>query len=278
MLQIATIVFREVLEIFILISIILAATASVPQRKFYVTLGVMLGVIGSSVVAIFTRVISEALDSSGQEIFNIIILTISIFLITSTLIWMKSHSKKITNNIKSVSNQVVEGRTSKIILTTIISTCILREGSEIVLFVYSVLAAHQVSYESLIIGFFLGGSIGAACGACIYLGILKFSGKYAFKISSVLLIFIAAGLASEVANLISAAELVDPSMFTEPLWDSSGFIMDDSFIGKLLNILTGYTSKPSALQIVFFISTLGIITSLLKLNEQKVTSQSNYSN
>ncbi len=271
MLQISIIVFREFLEIFILLSIILAATKAVPQRKFYVTLGVMLGVIGSAIVAIFTRVITDSLEGTGQEIFNIIILLASIFLIASTLIWMKNHSKKINASLKSASSQVIEGNGSKIILTTIISTCILREGSEIVLFIYGVLAAHQISYESLISGFFIGALLGAACGICIYMGILRLSKKYVFKITSGLLIIIAAGLASEVANLISTAGFINSAIFTEPLWDSSALVMDNSFLGKILNIITGYTSQPNAMQIIFFISTLGIITSLLKLNEDVST-------
>ncbi len=64
------IVFREVLEAALVISIVLAATRGVAGRGWWVGGGVLAGLLGSAVVAGFAQAIADAAAGMGQEVFN----------------------------------------------------------------------------------------------------------------------------------------------------------------------------------------------------------------
>ena len=64
------IVFREVVEAGIVIGIVLAATRGIAGRGGWVALGILAGVLGASVVALFAGAISNAFAGSGQELLR----------------------------------------------------------------------------------------------------------------------------------------------------------------------------------------------------------------
>lgn len=257
MLKIAVIIFREFLEITLLLSIIIAATKNLKNTKFYVTIGSVLGVIGAVILGLATSYISDLFDGNGQEFFNIIILTLALCTISWTVIWMKKKSATISHDIKSVSQNIADGNGSAIALVIIIATSIFREGSEIFLFSYSILSVQTMAVSEFIIGSIVGFSGGVAAGLALYFGLLKISGKYIFQISSFALMLIAAGFAAEIASLLIASGVVDS--LHEVVWDSSWLISDNSILGQILNTLSGYTAQPSLLQLIFYILTIAVI-------------------
>jgi len=50
------------------------------------------------------------------------------------------------------------------------------------------------------------------------------------------------------------------------LWDSSGWLPQDSIVGRLLHTLVGYTDRPTELQLVAYIATLAIMTLLTRIS------------
>ena len=67
MFKIAIIIFRECLEIALLLGIILASTRHIKDSKLYVIAGAMLGVVLSSIFAFFIRTITVAYGTYGDE-------------------------------------------------------------------------------------------------------------------------------------------------------------------------------------------------------------------
>jgi high-affinity iron transporter len=82
------IVFREVIEAGLVIGIVLAATRGIPRRGRWVSLGILLGVLGASVVAVFAGAISNAFAGSGQELLNATVLMIAVVSLTWHNVWM----------------------------------------------------------------------------------------------------------------------------------------------------------------------------------------------
>ncbi|HAJ70759.1 MAG TPA: iron permease, partial [Methylophilaceae bacterium] len=78
MLATAIIVFREVLEAALIVGILAAATRDVPARNRWLTAGLLLGLLGSAVVAASTEAIASFASGIGQELFNAIVLGIAI--------------------------------------------------------------------------------------------------------------------------------------------------------------------------------------------------------
>jgi len=95
---------------------------------------------------------------------------------------------------------------------------------------------------------------GAAVGTLLYAGMLRIPLRHFFSVTSVMLLLLASGLAAQCAGfLIQAGTL--PSL-GDQLWDSSGFVNDQSMIGQLLHTAIGYIARPSGMQIVFYFITL----------------------
>jgi high-affinity iron transporter len=268
MLQIAIVVFREVIEIAIIISILAVATRAVSKRTSWLVLGFLLGVSGAVALAFATDFISSAMNNLGQELFNGAILIITAVMIGYTVIWMKQHSKNIGIKLRNISNKVLSGQKPPKSLAIIVMLATLREGAEIVLFLYSSYLA-DVPLEQLFLGFTAGLLAGTLVGFATYFGIIKAFGRYFFKITTILLIFLSAGLIASGIGLWQDAEIIVP--IVDPIFDLSSILPQKSFFGQILNNLFGYIDQPSASQFIGYFITVIFLTFAIKTieNNQK---------
>ena len=81
MMSFAIIVFREVLEIALVLGVLLAATCRLTHRWKWIGIGMISGIMGSIIVAVFANQISQALEGMGQEVLNAVILISAAFLL-----------------------------------------------------------------------------------------------------------------------------------------------------------------------------------------------------
>ena len=257
MFQIAVVVFRESLEIFLIFGIVYAATKNLRNRHYAIISGILIGIIGALALAYFASAITESCDGYGQELFNIVLLSLTIFMIFVTIVWMRDRSSKIKFNFKNLEEQRMYNFRTQVSLALMVAALFFREGSEIVLFLTSILAVNDFSFYEVLCALLYGIFLGIGAGFVLYLGIFKTAGRHIFKITSSLLILVAAGLAAEVANLISAADLLH--IGSNIFWDSSWLIDDDSIVGRVLKVIIGYNSRPTLLQLFFYVSTLSFL-------------------
>lgn len=254
MYQIAVVIFREFLEISILLGMFCAAAHNIVGFKYYLIAGIMLGVLGASLLAFFTNELSNSYGGLGDEIFDMIIISITAIMVSITVIWMKHNIKKIKKSITSVTHQVNEGVVPKWIFTFMVATTIFREGSEIVLLVHSIASASSQDPTEYLEGLIIGAFGGIITGIAVYYGLFTFAVRYIFLITTVVMTFIAAGLSAEVARLgVSIGMLPD---IVHRVWDTSMYVSDNSVAGKFLKILIGYSSKPSGTELVFYLTTV----------------------
>ena len=108
MLATAVIVFREVMEAALIISLVMAATTGLAGRNFWVATGLAGGVIGAGVVALFADTISHLPSLMGQEVFNATILFAAVAKLAWHCIWMSRHGRELANAAGSVSRDVRE--------------------------------------------------------------------------------------------------------------------------------------------------------------------------
>lgn len=265
MLQIFVIIFRETLEITLILGLILAATDNLKQRKFPVALGGGLGIAGSVILAFFTSAIAQSFDGIGQDYFNAgLVLTVSILLIW-TLVWMQSSNKNLFNKLKDKN-----GVPSFTTLTILIAATIFREGSEVVLFTYGAYTAHNIANTTLLMGVVVGVLSGFILGFALYKGVFSFGTKRAFQISSFLLTFIAAGMAAQAIKFLNSGGAI--YILSDPLWDSSNFIREDTLLGQVVSVLFGYSAHPNALQLIVYMSVIYIVYAIkrYRLNSKSV--------
>lgn len=258
----AIIIFREVLEASLIIGVVAAATRSVPGRSYWLAAGLVAGLIGSGLVAIFANSIASMASGIGQELFNAIVLGIAVLMLAWHSIWMSSHGAELAKSAKTVGGDIRDGRSECSVLLVIVGLAVLREGSEATLFLYGIAASEAAGASSMLLGGIIGLLAGAAVGYLLYAGLLRVPMRWFFAATGMLILFLAAGMASQSAGFLIQADLL-PSL-AAPLWDTSAMLPQQSVIGMLLHILVGYDENPAGMQIVFYLAALIAIASGMK--------------
>lgn len=262
MLGVALLVFREVLEAALIVTIVAAATRGVVGRARFIGGGIGLGVIGAVVVALFAGVIEAAVGGSGQEVFNASVLLAAVLMIGWHVIWMSSHGRELAQQMKSVGHAVKTGSSSLAMLLAVVALAVLREGSEIVLFLYG-MAAGGAGKADLLLGMPVGLGGGVAVGFALYFGLLRIPMKHFFNATNWMLILLAAGLASTAAKFLIQANLI-PAMDNQ-VWNTSWLLDNGSIVGQALHILVGYEARPAGMQIAFWLVTALVLVAGMKL-------------
>jgi high-affinity iron transporter len=262
MLASAVIVFREVLEASILIGIVAAATRLVPGRGRWLAAGILAGLAGAALVALFTERIAAMASGIGQEIFNASILGIAVLMLAWHNIWMSAHGAALAADARSVGAAIRDGRRACSVLLIVVGLAVLREGSETVLFLYGIAASGENGSAALLAGGLVGVAAGIAVGYALYAGLLRVPLRWFFTATGLLVLFLAAGMASQAARFLIQADVL-PTL-AAPVWDSSGLLSESSLAGAVLHSLIGYDPRPAGMQIVFYVVVLIAIASGMK--------------
>lgn len=261
MLSATIVVFREALEIAMILGIVLAATRGLPKRTSWVAAGLLAGLCGAGLVALCAETISAAAEGMGQELFNAGILFMAALVIGWTAVWMQTHARQMSAQLRNMGKQVLDGDLPHYTLAVVVGLAMLRETSEIVLFVYGMLASGQ-SPSTVMAGTSLGLVLGSALGLMLYFGLMKMPARYALRVTSWLLILLVAGLSAQGAMFLSAAGYY-PN-FSEPVWDSSWLLSENSMVGRVLHVLVGYSEQPTQMYLIFYTITLLLLAGLIR--------------
>ena len=258
---VALLVFREVLEAALIVSIVCAATRGVPRRGIFVAGGIVLGVLGALLVALSAGFIANLAGGAGQDVFNAGVLLAAVLMIGWHVVWMSAHGREMAREMQAVGGAVKSGSRSLAVLLTVVALAVLREGSELVLFLYG-MAAGGIGVAGLGLGIALGVAAGALMGFGLYFGLLRIPLRHFFSVTNVLLMLLAAGLASAAAGFLMQSDLL-PAWGAQ-LWNTSHFLSDDSMLGRTFGILIGYKAAPAGIQVAFYLATLALLTAGLR--------------
>jgi high-affinity iron transporter len=256
------IVFREVLEAGLIIGIVMAATRGVVGRGRWITIGIAAGVLGSGFVAMFAGVISDAFQGSGQELFNASVLAVAVVMLMWHNAWMARHGREIADEMQRVGAAVSEGTKPLTALAVVIGLAVLREGSEVVLFLYGIMAS-GTSASAMLLGGLLGIAGGAAFTALTYFGLLAVPNRHIFSVTSWLIALLAAGMAAQSVQFLNNAGVV--VALDQTVWDTSWLLSEGSLVGRLLHILIGYTERPTEMQLIVYVGILIAMYILMRI-------------
>src|SRR3954463_13190896 len=262
MLDALIIVFREVFEAGLIIGIVLAVTRSVAGRNRWIGGGVLAGILAACVVAGFAGAISHLFAGMGQELFNAAILCLAVGMLTWHNVWMARHGAELAGELRAAGQAVVEGKKSLLALAVVVGVAVLREGSEVVLFLYGVLATETDTSLSVAFGGLLGLVLGGTVCLLTYFGLLRIPPRALFATTTVLIALLAAGMAAQAAAFLERANWL--TALDNVLWDSGWLLSDSSFAGRALHVLIGYTDQPTAMQLIVYLAILLITFVLMR--------------
>lgn len=247
------IVFREMLEMALVLGVLLAATEGVVKSRSWIAIGAGIGLLGAVIVALLMEELENAMQGDGEFLFNAIVLTLASVMIGWTVIWMRQHGREMTLRMKSVGQSVIEGSLPYTALLLISLAAVMREGSEAVFFLFG-FAQSGVDTMSLFTGGLAGMVTGVLIGYVVYRGLIYIPLKNLFQVTGWLLMLLAAGMASQAAWNLIVIDMLPPII--ESMWNSSAWLSQESMVGELLHVLIGYDDNPSGMQLLVFIIAL----------------------
>ena len=249
MLAAALIVFREVFEAGLILGIVLGATRGVPGRGRWIAGGVGAGIAGACLVAAFAGALSDAMQGAGQEVFNAGILGAAAIMLGWHTIWMARHGREIASEMKALGRDVAGGGQTLLAMSVVIAAAVLREGAEVVLFLYG-LTVQGDGLAALAGGSVLGIGGGIAVSCLLYRGLVSIPTRHLFQVTNVMLSVLAAGMAAQAAGFLIQADLV-PALGRQ-VWDTSVLLDQKGIVGRALHALVGYTDRPAGLQLLVY--------------------------
>ncbi len=255
------IVLREVIEAGLIVGIVLAATRGVPHRAAFVTYGVLGGIAGAGLVALFAGAIADAFAGSGQEILNAVVLVLAVMMLAWHNAWMAKHGRELASQVKAVGQAVATGSRPLTALAVVCGVAVLREGSEVVLFLYGIVAS-GTSGSALLAGGCLGVAGGAVLTGLSYLGLLAIPARHIFKVTGILITFVAAGMAAQAVLYLDSAGVL--TALDQPVWDTSWVLSQTSLVGLILHTLIGYDDQPTGMQVIVYLATIAGMVALMR--------------
>ena len=261
------VVFRETLEAVLIIGILLTYLKKTNQSSLIPRIwqGVGFAIILSILLSILIQYIAGGFSGQSEKIFEGVIMILAACVLGSMIIWMARN----TNFAKELEGQAQsaiqkgEGVALGIFLVAFIA--VFREGIETVLFLYGIMLNQGgLSFVSSI----AGAVIACSLGYLIFIQGQKVPLKTFFNVSSILLIFVAAGMMAYGTHELESAGLIAD---TGRMWDvnpqklSDGtypVLHDKGSIGSIFKGLFGWNGDPSYLEVGVWLATLTGLTAL----------------
>jgi high-affinity iron transporter len=242
---------REGVEAALIVGIIAAFLSGENQgkgmREMWAGVAIAAGICVA--VGIGLEILNQELPQRQQEMLETVVSVAAVGAVTFMIFWLRKHARSLRSEIEgSTASALATG--SMFALIGMAFFAVLREGLETAVFLVAVFqgATDPVSAGA---GAVLGLLIAFAIGFGIYKGGVKLDLGRFFKITSVVLVFVAAGLLASAAGTAWEAGWVT-SLQSQPL-DLSWLVVSGTWTSSLLTGMLGLQAHPSVLQIILYL-------------------------
>jgi len=248
------ITWRETIEAALIVGILLTFLEKIGQsRQFrFVYWGAFWAVIASLAFAGLSDYMSVFFQDIGQDIFEASILFLATAVLTHMVIWMHHNAREIKGDLQKQAEQAISNN-QLWALAMLAFIGVFREGVETVLFLWG-LFFQGGGFESMappLAGGLLGIGLGVLMTWLFFKGFGHLNLRPFFRVSGIILLFMAAGMLSSGFGKLVTVGLVPPLI--EPIWNTSWLLSERSFIGSLVAGIFGYRSSPSLVQAIVYL-------------------------
>jgi high-affinity iron transporter len=254
------VVFREALEAGLVVGIVLAATEGVAGRLRWIAAGMGCGLACAALLALFAGTLSDAFDGAGQEMFTASVLGLAVLMLGWHVTWMAAHARDLAAQMRALGQDVKLGRRSLAALATVVGVAVLREGAEVVLFLFGIASSGGQSALAMIAGGVAGLALAAGASFALYRGLTAIPLHRLFSVTNWLIVVLAAGMAGQAAAVLHSADVIPG--WGERVWNTSFIIADGGLAGRTLHALAGYSAQPCGVQVAAWLATLLVLGGL----------------
>jgi high-affinity iron transporter len=229
-----------------------AVTLQLDRRFICLPYGLLAGGIFALVYAMNIGRISEWLNYAGQEILNAslqLMLSAAIVLFA----WMVSHDRAATAYTGASQTATPVG--FSLLCALIITLAITREASELFVYLGGFISQGE-NLRAVLTGGGVGFGIGISAAVLVFYGLAALSGAWRFWVSLALLALFSGNMLAQAALQLMQADWLQSGA---PLWDSSGWLPEESITGQMLYALVGYESRPSGTQAAAYLAGMATV-------------------
>ncbi len=258
--------FREGLEAALIVGIVLSYLKKMSyRRRAAVWWGVASAVIVSVVAGVALQILGVAFEGRGEQFFEGITMLLAAGVLTWMIFWMQRQGRSIRAELEADVRQAVTGG-SQWALFALAFVAVMREGIETALFLTA--AAFSATPAETLIGGGLGLAAAAIVGWLLFAVSVRLDVRAFFRVTSVLLILFAAGLAAHGVHELQEAGVLP--VIVEHVWDINPILDERGPVGTLLKALFGYNGNPSLLETVSYAAYYLVVGIAIGL-EQRIT-------
>lgn len=252
--QVMFIVWRESVEALLVVGILHAWLANpdhgAKRGLPYLWAGVALGVAAAVALGAALVGFTEVLSGDAQDYFQTGMVLVACVLIIQMVFWMKKHGRTMKRDMET-SLQKSQDTASWWGVLVLVMLAIAREGSETAIFLYGIgFGQNGAVPVSMWLAVLIGFALACFTFWLLQLGGKIFSWRLFFRVTEIMLLFLAAGLLESGLDKLISLDIV-PTLIDQ-LWDTSMVLDDASPFGNLVATLTGYRAHPAGMNLLVY--------------------------
>jgi high-affinity iron transporter len=245
------ITLREGVEASLIIGIIAAFLVKEGRRDAMrqMWMGIAVAVVLCIGVAVLLEVVGQQLPQKEQEGLETVIGLIAVSAVTYMIVWMRRHARGIKAQLEGeAASALATGSTLALVGMAFLA--VLREGFETSVFL---LAAFQDSSDTTAAGAgaILGLVAAIAIGLGLYRGGVRINLTRFFRVTGIVLVFVAAGLLASAAHTAHEAGWI--SGLQGQAIDLSWLVQPGTVSGSLLTGMLGLQPAPTVIEAILYL-------------------------
>lgn len=240
---------REGLEAALIIGALLGALKKLesPRGKKEIWLGTSAAVLISVAAGLLLNVLGANFEGRAEEIFEGITMLLAAGVLTWVLLWMKTQSRRIQQELETGVAQALAGN-SAWALFSLAFLAVIREGVELAFFLTA--AAVDSAPGAILLGAGLGMLTVIGLAVLLFNSLIRLNLARFFRVTSLILVFFAAGLVAHGVHEFNEVGLIPPII--EQVWDINPILDENSGLGQILKSLLGYNGNPSLSEVLAY--------------------------
>lgn len=248
----AVLTFREGLEAALVIAILLGYLRKIdwPAGRRLVWVGAALAIAFTVGFVALLETVGAGFEGRSEKVYEGITSILAVGMVTYMTFWMARRGRYLKGELEAGAQASLSGEHAAWGLVGLVFFTIVREGIETGLFLSA--AAFASSGVATLTGGLAGLIAAVAVAMAIYAGGLRLQVGLFFRISGLLLVVFGAAILRYGVHEFEEVGLIPP--LVEHVWNTSQTLDDSDGPGALLKVLVGYTSSPSLMQIILFLS------------------------
>src|SRR3954471_784778 len=245
------IALREGVEASLIVGIIAAFLVKEGRRDALrqMWIGVAIAVALCVGIAVILRMVGQDLPQRQQEGLETVIGLIAVSAVSYMIVWMRRNAKGIKKVLEgNAASALATGSTLALVGMAFLA--VLREGFETSVFL---LAAFQDASDTTAAGAgsVLGLLAAIAIGLGLYRGGVRINLTRFFRLTGIVLVFVAAGLLASAAHTAHEAGWINS--FQGQALDLSWLVQPGTISGSLLTGMLGLQPSPTVIEVVVYL-------------------------